>query len=43
MWKLLIIEQFSQGKPHKIENENYIGIWGHSWCCWKAMGESNLI
>jgi hypothetical protein len=43
VWTLLIIEQFSQGKLNKIETENCIGIWGHSWCCWKALGESDLI
>ncbi len=35
MWKLLIIEPFSQLKK-KIETENCIGIWGCSRCCWKA-------
>jgi hypothetical protein len=43
VWKLLIIEPFSQWKLNKIEIENYIGIWGHLWCCWKTFGESNLI
>jgi hypothetical protein len=27
----------------KIKTEKCIGIWGRSWCCWKALGESNLI
>jgi hypothetical protein len=33
VWKLLIIESFSQWKLNKIKIENYIGIWGHSCCC----------
>jgi hypothetical protein len=28
---------------NKIETKNYIGIWGHSWCCWKALSEVDLI
>jgi hypothetical protein len=40
MWKILIIESFSQRKLNKIETENCIGIWGHSW---KALVTSNLI
>jgi hypothetical protein len=28
---------------NKIKTKNYIGIWGCSWCCWKALDESNLI
>jgi hypothetical protein len=43
MWKLLIIEPFSQQKLNKIETENCIGISGCSWCCWKALGELDLI
>jgi len=43
MWKILITEPFSQWKLNKIETENCIGIWGCSWCCWKALGESDLI
>jgi hypothetical protein len=43
VWKLLIIEPFSQWKLSKIKTENCIGIWGRSWCCWKALGKSNLI
>jgi hypothetical protein len=43
VWKLLIIESFSQWKLNKIKIENYIGIWGHLWCCWKTFVESNLI
>jgi hypothetical protein len=35
MWKLLIIEPFSQWKLNKLETENNIGIWKHSWCCLK--------
>jgi hypothetical protein len=42
MWKLLIIEPFSQLK-NKIETENCIGIWGHSWFCWKARSKLDLI
>ncbi len=30
VWKLLIIEPFSQWKLNKIETENCTGIWGHS-------------
>jgi hypothetical protein len=43
MWKLLLIEPFSQWKPDKIEIERWIRIGGHSWCFWKALGESNSI
>jgi hypothetical protein len=43
MWKLLIIESFYQRKLNKIKAEIYIGIWGHSWCCWKMLEESDLI
>ncbi len=28
---------------NKLETENYIGIWKHSWCCWKGLSESDLI
>jgi hypothetical protein len=41
VWKLLIIEQFSQWKLNKIETENCIGIWGCCRCCWEALDESN--
>ncbi len=41
--KLSIIEPFCQQKLNKIKTENCIGIWGHSWCCWKALGKSDLI
>jgi hypothetical protein len=41
VWKLLIIEPFSQWKLNKIEN--CIGIWECSWYCWKALGKSDLI
>jgi hypothetical protein len=41
--KLLIIEPFSQWKFNKIEIENCIGICRCSWCCWKALGEPDLI
>jgi hypothetical protein len=43
VWKLLIIESFSQLKLNKVETENYIGIWGRSWCSWKVLGESDLM
>ncbi len=32
VWKLLIIEAFSQWKLNKMKTENCIGIWGSSWC-----------
>jgi len=43
VWKLLIIEPFSQWKLNKIETEKSIGIWKLSSCCWRALGESDLI
>jgi len=43
VWKLLIIEPFFKWKLNKTETENCTGIWGHSWCCWKALGEPDLI
>ncbi len=43
VWRLLIFGPFSQWKLNKIETENCIGIWGRSWCCWKALSESDLI
>ncbi len=43
LWKLLIIEPFSQWKLNKIKTENCTGIWGRSWCSWKALGDSHLI
>jgi hypothetical protein len=43
VWKLLIIEPFFQWKFNKIKSENSIGIWGCSGCCWKALGESDLV
>jgi hypothetical protein len=43
VWKLLIIEAFLQWKLNTNKNENHIGIWGCSWCCWKAVDESDLI
>jgi len=42
VWKLLIIEPFSQWKLYKIKTENYIGIWGCSWCQ-KAFNELDVI
>jgi len=32
VWKLLIMEPFSQWELNKMETENCIGIWGGSWC-----------
>jgi len=43
MWKPMIIEPFSQWKLNKLKTENYIGMWKHSWCCWNALSESDLI
>jgi hypothetical protein len=43
VWKLLIIEPFSQWKLNKIKIENFIGIWKHSWCSWKALQKPGLI
>ncbi len=43
VWKLLIIEPFSQWKLKKIETENCTRIWGHSWCWWKDLGNSDLV
>jgi hypothetical protein len=40
MWKLLIIESFSQWKLYEIENKQCIEIWG---CSWNALGKSDLI
>jgi hypothetical protein len=43
-WKLLITELFSQCELNEIETENCTGIWKRcSWCCWKALKESDLI
>jgi hypothetical protein len=30
-------------KLNKIKIENSIGIWGCSWCCWKAFNKLDLI
>ncbi len=43
VWKLLIIEPFSQWKLNKIDTENCDGLWGRSWWCCKAIGDSDLI
>jgi len=43
VWKLMIIESFSQWTLNKIKTENSIGIWKHSRCCWKSLSESELI
>jgi hypothetical protein len=37
VWKLLIIEPFSQWNLNKTQTENCIRIWEYSWCCWKAL------
>jgi hypothetical protein len=29
-------------KINIIETENCIRIWGHFWCCWKALKELDL-
>jgi len=39
----LIVEWFSQWKLNKIKTNIFIGIWECSWCCWKALSESDLI
>ncbi len=41
--KLLIIEPFSQWKINKVKIENYITIWGCSWCCPNALDEADLL
>jgi len=33
-----LLNHFLNIKLNKIETENFTGIWGHSWCCWKALG-----
>jgi hypothetical protein len=42
-WKLLIIESFFHWKLNKTKIENYIGIWGCYWYCWKTLTKSNFI
>jgi hypothetical protein len=42
VWKVLIIEPFTQWKWIKIETENCIGIWGCSWCWQKPLSKSDL-
>ncbi len=42
-WKLLNIEPFFQWKLSKLKTKNCIEIWGHLWCCWKTLGEIDLI
>jgi hypothetical protein len=42
VWKLWIIESFSQWKLNKIKIENNIEIWGCYECCWKAFDEWDL-
>jgi hypothetical protein len=43
VWRLLIIEPFSQSKLSKIETQSCFGIWGRSWCYLKALGKSDLV
>ncbi len=42
-WKLSIIESFFHWKLNKTKIENYIGIWGCYWYCWKTLTKSNFI
>ncbi len=45
VWKFIDywIISFCEWKLNKTETEDCIGIWGCSWCCWKAFNESDLI
>jgi hypothetical protein len=43
MWYLLIIEAFFHLIFWKTKIENYIGIWGCYWYCWKALTKFDLI
>ncbi len=43
MWNLLIIEPFFHWISWKTKIQNYIGIWGHSWYCWKTFTKFDLI
>jgi hypothetical protein len=43
MWNLLIIEPFFHWIFWKAKIENYIGIWGHSWYCWKTFTKFDFI
>jgi hypothetical protein len=43
VWKLLIIESFSQWKLNKIETGNFIEICRRSWCFWKAFDKLDLV
>jgi hypothetical protein len=43
MWNLWIIEPFFHWIFWKTNIENYIGIWGHYWYCWKALTKFDLI
>jgi hypothetical protein len=43
VWNLLIIKPFFHWFFWKTKIENYIGIWGHSWYCWKALTKFDLI
>ncbi len=38
-----LLNHFFQWKLNKIETENCIGIWGYSWCCWKALNELDFV
>jgi hypothetical protein len=42
VWMLLIIEPFFQWIIFFL-TKICIGIWGHSWCCWKALDKLDLI
>jgi hypothetical protein len=37
------LNHFLNEELNKIKTEKCVGILGHSWCCWKALGESDLI
>jgi hypothetical protein len=43
VWNLLIIEPFFHWIFWKTNIENYIGILGCSWYCWKALTKFDLI
>ncbi len=42
VWNLLIIEPFFHWIFWKTKIENYIGIWGHNWYCWKSLTKFDL-